>query len=389
MNLEVLSIIVFFIGIAIVAYFDRKKIEFKKGVLYRRTKRGKNKIKQIAVKHKKFFKWFGNASVIIAFIVSIGGLFLLLQMTNMMIQKPEIGPSAKLILPKVPVEGVCTHALCVPFWFWIIAIFVIITPHELMHGFLMATEKIRIKSLGLILFLIFPGAFVEPDEKQFQKSKPITRMRVASVGSIANIIVFLVLSGILLFYNFAASQIYETKGVQFEGVIDNTPAQEVGLKGTITEMNSYKINDYYDFASVLSNLTAGDKVNIVTTEGVFSFNAGSHPENETVAFIGISNISTSVEYNQKLSFLGQPNYSLTIYDWINKLFGWVILLNINVAIINLLPFLPFDGGVMWYSLFEKYFKKNAKVMILGLTFFTYGIIILNVIGIGRIINLFV
>ena len=139
MNLEVLSIVGFFIGIIILAYFDRKRIEFKTGILYRRTRRGKNKIKKIAVKHRTFFKRFGNVSVVIAFIISIGGLLLLLQMTKTMVQEPEIGPSAKLILPKIPVGDICTHVLCVPFWFWIIAIFIIIKPHELMHVFFMAT----------------------------------------------------------------------------------------------------------------------------------------------------------------------------------------------------------------------------------------------------------
>lgn len=112
-------------------------------------------------------------------------------MTQMMIIEPEIGASAKLVVPAVPIKGLCTHAFCVPFWFWIISIFVIITPHELSHGFLMAAEKIKIKSLGFVWLLVFPGAFVEPDEKQFQKAKPVKRMKIASVGSIANIILFL------------------------------------------------------------------------------------------------------------------------------------------------------------------------------------------------------
>jgi membrane-associated protease RseP (regulator of RpoE activity) len=30
-------------------------------------------------------------------------------------------------------------------------------------------EKIRVKSAGLLLVLVLPGAFVEPDEKQLKK----------------------------------------------------------------------------------------------------------------------------------------------------------------------------------------------------------------------------
>ena len=389
MNIETISIVGFFVLLFVILYFDRKNIEFKQGVIYRRTKKGRKKIKEIAKKHKKFFKIFGIVSVVIAFAVSIGGMVLLLKLTQTMIEKPETGATTKLVLPSVPIKGLCTHAFCVPFWFWIISIFVIITPHELSHGFLMAAEKIKIKSLGFIWFLIFPGAFVEPDENQFKKSKPIKRMKIASVGSIANIILFFILSGLLLSYNYIGSKIYKPEGVQFEGLIDNTPAKEVGLSGTIIQVNGNKIKNYYDFKNVLLSLNPGDKINIVTTNGEYEFNTIANPQNESIAFIGIENVSTKFGYTDKLSFLGQPSISLDIFSWTNRLLSWIIFLDINVAIINLLPFLPFDGGVMWYAFFEKYCKKYSKSLILGLTFFTYGLVIINLIGIEKIVNLFI
>jgi len=389
MNLETISIIGFFVISVAILYFDRKKIEFHKGVIYRRTKKGKKTINKIAKKHKKFFKIFGIVSVFIAFAVSIGGVFLLLKMTQMMIIEPEIGASAKLVVPAVPIKGLCTHAFCVPFWFWIISIFVIITPHELSHGLLMAAEKIKIKSLGLIWFFIFPGAFVEPDEKQFQKAKPVKRMKIASVGSIANIILFFILGALLLSYNYIGSKIYKTEGIDFEGLIDDTPAKEAGISGTIIEVNNNEIKNYYDFSAVLLYLDPGDRINIVTTEAEYEFNTIAHPQNESLAFIGIENVSTKLGYTDKLSFLGQPSISLSAFDWTNRLLYWIILLDINVAIINLLPFLPFDGGIMWHSLFEKYCKKHSKPLILGLTFFVYGLLLINLIGIERIMKLFI
>ena len=38
--------------------------------------------------------------------------------------------------------------------------------HEFSHGILARVENVKINSIGLLLFAIIPGAFVEPDEEK-------------------------------------------------------------------------------------------------------------------------------------------------------------------------------------------------------------------------------
>jgi len=66
------------------------------------------------------------------------------------------------------------------------------------------------------------------------------------------------------------------------------------------------------------------------------------------------------------------------------------LIDISVAVANLLPFLPFDGGIIWQALFEKITKREklAKRMIKVLSIFIYCLLFLNLIGFGSILKLF-
>jgi hypothetical protein len=48
MDLETLSVIIFFGILAIIVYLDRKNIEFKSGLMMRRTKKGKKFIYNFA-----------------------------------------------------------------------------------------------------------------------------------------------------------------------------------------------------------------------------------------------------------------------------------------------------------------------------------------------------
>ena len=54
MDIETLSIFVFFGVIGILIYFDKKNIEFNKGLVIRRTKKGIKILSEIAKKHRKF-----------------------------------------------------------------------------------------------------------------------------------------------------------------------------------------------------------------------------------------------------------------------------------------------------------------------------------------------
>jgi regulator of sigma E protease len=47
----------------------------------------------------------------------------------------------------------------------------------------------------------------------------------------------------------------------------------------------------------------------------------------------------------------------------SKIFGLAAMLNINIALLNLLPVLPLDGGKILFCLLEKIHRSLAKLRI--------------------------
>ena len=84
-------------------------------------------------------------------------------------------PSVSILIPGVDMPG---SSIYVPFISGLIALATVVIIHEFSHGIQSVCEKIPIKSIGLLLFLILPGAFVEPDEESLKSSKKSSRLRV-------------------------------------------------------------------------------------------------------------------------------------------------------------------------------------------------------------------
>jgi membrane-associated protease RseP (regulator of RpoE activity) len=385
-SFENLSIIVFLAILGALIIKDRKNIVFKGLMFTRRTEKGKDKIKKFGEKYSKQLKIYANIAIVTAIIASVAGSFFLLKSLTL------AEPGVRLLFPKVfpgePSEAVQKHISFIPIWYWVITIFIIIVPHELSHGFVAAAEKIRIQSLGLALFLIFPGAFVEPDEEQFKKSKPLTRMRVAAVGSFANFLVFILLLLVVLGLGLLPERVFIGDGVSFEATIPDTPAAEVGLKGTIKEMDGVDVNDLGDLSAILDSTEPGQEIQIVTTEGEFTLKTAENPDVPGSSYIGISNPTTAdLQYTSSLRFLGNPETGAAIFLWFFNLFTWAAFLDFNIAIANLLPMLPLDGGLILHAIIEKFSsKKLAEKVIVPISIVTFVVLLLNLIGMGTVIG---
>ncbi len=74
-----------------------------------------------------------------------------------------------------------------PLGYGLIALVTVIVVHEFAHGILARAEGIRIKSIGVLLLAIIPGAFVEPDEEEVKKANRLSKLRIYAAGSIFNI----------------------------------------------------------------------------------------------------------------------------------------------------------------------------------------------------------
>jgi membrane-associated protease RseP (regulator of RpoE activity) len=244
-------------------------------------------------------------------------------------------------------------------------------PHELFHGIMSRVEKIRVKSAGLFLLAIFPGAFVEPDERQLKKARFITKLRIYAAGSFANsivsLLVFVLITGVLWNY-FVLGPIVLTE------VNSTGPAKEAGLGPgmIITEINGKEVKSTYSENMIGSylldetyGLKPGDKI-VVKANGIdFNLTIGSNPKNETLPYLGIT---------YKPVIRGDEKF---VFGVLFQLLTWMWILNFAIAVVNILPIYPLDGGLMIEAIAEKVSKKHAKQITMFITIITLGIFFIN------------
>ena len=274
-------------------------------------------------------------------------------------------PGVGVVIPGVKIPK---NPLFFPWYCWIILIgsaFI----HEMSHGAMLFKNKMKIKSVGVILAGILPlGAFVEPDEKEMKKEKPKNLMKMYSAGPTSNVIVALFFLIIMLLIS-SPIQNYTTQidqnieqGLQIVAVDQNTdlcgnffenPAYgKLQVNDEIISINGNEIKNRADFTKYLDLEKENEFVvkntdtNIVRTEVIEKSNE--------LGRIGITaNTIIDEEYNVPKRY--------NFYKILKDVLFWTVLLNFVIASTNFLPTIPFDGGYMSQVIFSDYLnKKNNK-----------------------------
>jgi len=398
-DLYVISVLVFIAIFGVVIYRDRKNLEFKYIILMRKTKKGRDYIEAVARWHPRFWKIFSTLGVLVAIIAMAVGIFLFLMISGLILDKTIKEPSLGLVLPVAgPNPEIGPGFIFVPFWFWIILLPFILIPHEFSHAIVARVEKVRLKHVGLFLLLFLPGAFVEPDEKDMKKVSTLSRLRIVSMGSVMNfasVAVVFVVAYLLLW------PVTVNSGMAIAEVDKNSAAYDAGLREgmTIEKMGNYKIdvsfwdytgaygflltkgllNDtsiknstkdiiYFKFSNVLYSQNPGDTLLLRADGKDFKIVLGKNPKNSTLPYIDL-NITPSVSINSESMFtIGFP------------LLWWLTNVPLWVAMINILPIYPLDGGLIVEYLAEKITKKRKKIIVSLATLLMLGLIIFNIVG---------
>ncbi|MEM3965300.1 MAG: site-2 protease family protein [Thermoplasmata archaeon] len=158
------------------------------------TTKGKRSIEKWG--RKKFWSSYGEISIILVLIFMFLTLILLFWEAILVIGIPKSQAPSPLVAIGLP--GINPF---IPITYGIMAIVVAVVVHELSHGLLSANRNVGIKSMGVLLFILPIGAFVEPDEEKLSKLNKHDRMKVFSSGPSTNIIyafVFLIIFLLML-----------------------------------------------------------------------------------------------------------------------------------------------------------------------------------------------
>jgi membrane-associated protease RseP (regulator of RpoE activity) len=137
----------------------------------------------------------------------------------------------------------------IPLWYGIFALAIAVIIHEFAHGILARFAKIKLKSLGILLFIVPVGAFVEPDEKKMETTKKSNRVKIFSAGPATNIM-FGLFCAMIFSWCFMASLSPIEDGViifkAYEGPAQfSSPDIEPGME--IIDINGEPIDDYWDY----------------------------------------------------------------------------------------------------------------------------------------------
>lgn len=317
-----------------------------------------------------------------------------------------------------------------PFYFtyFLVALAIVAIVHEFSHGIFMRLSNIRIKSTGLVFLGPILGAFVEEDKGQFDKKKKFDRMAVMAAGVFANVLfatLFFVLYILFFYLAFAPSgyvfNTYPTANVNvssidsyvengnltkyfvgdefyysqkgFEKILEenistirlyeDVPAVREELKGVIVEINNTRVRNVSDLQEYLLSTEPGDVVRITTLveeeRKEFFLELDEHPAGFSYGYIGRGHVNAEPRgFVQKfisglMSFKESSTYYAPKWDgnfvfFVYHLLWWVALINILVALFNMLPLGILDGGGFFYlaiysiSGSEKFAKVIRRIM---------------------------
>lgn len=336
--------------------------------------------------------WLNNFALLVGVlfgVAAIGFIAMLSSAAGIFSSKAALSSVA----PVVP-------GITLPFLEGIAAIIIVAIVHEVAHGVLAATEKLHVKSSGVLLFGFLPiGAFVEPDEEKFKKIELWKKRRILVAGSSSNFYFFLVFFGLALaassmqplfsqgvlvtdvpanssafgllapgivisslsgqsvrteaqFYGAGASGKLELEGGKTVPlyslfvlqVNEGSPAFGVLGKGErIDEFEAQKVYSTKEIQNALAQKNAGDSVTVKTSDGVETKIVLGPDKKMGVTFTLVP--AFSVENKAASGF----ELLLAIVSFLLSVFEITAFLNFALSVVNLLPIFVTDGHRMIFE----------------------------------------
>ncbi len=233
----------------------------------------------------------------------------------------------------------------------LLAIAVLLIPHELAHGIASVLDKVPLKSSGVFMAIFLPGGFVEIDEENLTKRKARTKLRVFAAGSFTNVATW----ALVLLLLVALFQPSPT-GVLVTGFTSGSPAQAQGMPqwSIITQVNNNTTPDVQHLGAYLASLAPGAivTVHLSNPSQTLTVTTGKSETNATRAILGVQ---TANYVPLRYQFL-----PVTSTYQLLTAFSWMQLILLGVALVNMLPLFPFDGDRYLDTLLGVLGLKNTK-----------------------------
>lgn len=332
-------------------------------------------LSKMLTRTKRGIRVFADVSVVAGFLMmGFAFWFLLSNISNFFVEPTEFA-ELTILIPGVTLTSASAIL------YFLLSIPIVLVIHEGAHGIVATLEKIKIKTGGFAIFIALFAGFVEPDEKEFDDARKISKLRVIGAGATSNVIFAFALGAILLTNPLFALILPEPflewfydapDGVGIISIIEGSGAEKAGLQknDVITGIDGIAIITPMDFQK--ADLKPGDTVTVtVQRDGQLlqlPVEIMPSPDDPDKGLVGI----------MRDSAFYKPVYNFIEWDpQVSMFLLWLWMISFFIGIINMLPLPILDGGKFIYTIIEKKAseKKINAIMfsIYGITFVIFGL----------------
>ena len=325
-------------------------------------------LSKMLTRTKRGIRVFADVSVIAGFLMmGFAFWFLLSNISNFFVEPTEFAELTVLI------PGITLTSASAILYF-LLSIPIVLVIHEGAHGIVATLEKIKIKTGGFAIFIALFAGFVEPDEKEFDDARKISKLRVIGAGATSNVLFAFALGAILLTNPLFALILPEPflewfydapDGVGIISIIEGSGAEKAGLQknDVITGIDGIAIITPMDFQK--ADLKPGDTVTVTVQRGgqllQLPVEIMPSPDDPDKGLVGI----------MRDSAFYKPVYNFIEWDpQVSMFLLWLWMISFFIGIINMLPLPILDGGKFIYTIIE---KKASERKINAIMFSIYGI----------------
>jgi membrane-associated protease RseP (regulator of RpoE activity) len=316
-----------FWGIAKLLKLEKRGWEVGPGFFLAKTTRLNRFINKLANRFPRFWRVIWTLGIGFGFGMMIFGMVWLSINLYALITAPSPENALVPVIPGVTVSGTVLLYMIIP-------IAVIMLSHELAHGIAARIEKIKVKSSGILAFIVLFGAFVEPDEEQMPKIKRVSRQRIYAAGSFSNLVIaFFALILLVNMYhigNEAHLAYVRDDGPSYGSLQPNELVLAINGTPVIYSNLSLALDSYGPFEPVLFTTQAanGTIFNRTTVPGFDRSQINDTP------WIGLT-VYSGLNISGNLSALRIPDQKLLILNSSNNLLNFTLTLNLSMTTIDL------------------------------------------------------
>lgn len=385
-----------------------------------RTQFGKKAIRKVATP-ARFWNVIADVGIVVTWLIGLAIFALLLYQFSLYFTAPEVVKDSAQ--PPEFLIGLPGLNPLIPVGYGLAALVLALVIHEGSHGVMAYASRMRVKSLGLLFFIIPVGAFVEPDEEDLEKSTTREKNRVFAAGPTSNIVLALV-AGAILSMGFMGSMAVANNG---EGVVIATvepgsAAEQAGLQrgDLLTHFNGVAVADRDAYTRAVNDTWAGQQVSLqflrkgtpMQADAVLGdkreYVAQAAPETDAETlesyrgkgFLGVAGMDARtletlrdtlqhpfgslgafflyisypfVIFFQNVDVLAPPFTDLfviqgplaalpaPVFFGAATLLYWIVWINIMLGTFNALPAGPLDGGQMFRATLRERLMRRYKV----------------------------